>query len=277
MLGMKGIMFSTAMAMAMAMPAGAQQAGDDQAAELAKKLANPIASLISLPLQYNYDTDYGVNDEGTKHYVNVQPVIPFSISENWNVISRTIVPLVWQSDIPSGNDASGVGDIVQSLFFSPKAPTASGWIWGVGPVLLIPASSDDALSGRKWGAGPTGVFLKQEGPWTVGLLANHIWSFAGEDDHADISSTFLQPFCSYLFKKTFTTVGLNTETTYNWEAEESSEAWSVPVNLMVNQLLKIGGKPVQFSVGARYWAASPERGPEGFGARAAVTFLFPKH
>ena len=126
------------------------------------------------------------------------------------------------------------------------------------------------------GAGPTGVFLKQDGPWTIGFLANHIWSFAGDDDHADISSTFLQPFCSYLFKKTFTTVGLNTETTYNWQADESSEAWSVPVNLAVNQLLKIGGKPVQFSVGVRYWADSPERGPDGFGARAGVTFLFPK-
>jgi hypothetical protein len=263
-----------AAALAVAAPAGAQEAGADQTAELAKKLANPIAALISVPLQFNCDKDYGVDDDGSKAFVNVQPVIPMSIGADWNVISRTILPLISQSDLPSGTDKSGIGDIVQSLFFSPKAPTSRGLIWGAGPVLLLPTASDDALGGKKWGAGPTLVLLKQQGPWTVVFLGNHIWSFAGDDERADVSATFVQPVVAYLFKKTYTTVSLNTEATYNWKADQ--DEWSVPVNLAVAQILKIGGKPFQVTLGARYWAAGPEAGPEGLGLRAGITFLFPK-
>jgi hypothetical protein len=254
-------------------PTFAADAGapEDQAAELAKKLSNPVAALISVPLQYNYDRGYGANDDGTKHFINVQPVIPFSLGADWNLISRTIVPLIAQQDIPTGTDKSGLGDIVQSLFFSPKAPTAGGLIWGVGPVLLLPTATDEVLGGKKWGAGPTAVALKQEGPWTIGFLGNHLWSFAGADDRADISATFMQPFLTYT-TKSGTTLGLNTESTYDWNAEQ----WSVPINANVFQLFKVGSHIMQFGVGARYWAKSPEAGPEGWGARATLTLLFPR-
>ena len=165
----------------------------DSAADLAKKLSNPIASLISVPFQGNYDGGYGP-DDGSKYTINVQPVIPFTLNEDWNLISRTIVPIVWQNDIagPSG-DQSGLGDTTQSLFFSPKKPTSSGIIWGVGPVFLLPTATDDLLGGGKWGAGPTAVALKQSGPWTYGALVNHIWSFAGDEDRQgrelDVPST----------------------------------------------------------------------------------------
>jgi hypothetical protein len=241
------------------------------AEELAKKLSNPVASLISVPLQYNYDKDIGSAD-GHKSYINVQPVVPFSISEDWNLISRTIVPLVDQKDIAGQSGSqSGVGDVVQSLFFSPKVPTAGGIIWGAGPVFLLPTATDDLLGAKKWGLGPTGVVLTQRGAWTVGALANHIWSVGGDSNRADISATFVQPFLNYT-TKTATTFGLNTESTYDWK----SERWSVPINATVSQVLKIGDQPVSVGAGVRYWADSPASGPQGWGARVVVTFLFPK-
>lgn len=143
--------------------------------------------------------------------MNVQPVISFSVGTDWNLISRTIVPLVRQEDVAPGvGRDSGVGDITQSFFFSPKQPTAGGWIWGAGPVLLLPAGSKDRLSAEKWGLGPTVVMLRQADGWTVhGALANHIWSVAGNHDRNDISATFLQPFLAYT-TKTFTTFSANT-------------------------------------------------------------------
>jgi hypothetical protein len=244
----------------------------DEDAELAKKLANPVASLISVPLQYNYDENIGPEGDGGIHRLNIQPVAPFSLTEDWNLITRTIVPLIDQQDIPAGGQGeSGLGDVLASQFFSPKKPTASGWIWGAGPVELLPTASKDELGGEKWGLGPTAVLLKQMGPWTVGLLANHVWSVGGEDDRADVNATFLQPFASYI-TATKTTLGLNTESTYDWEAEE----WAVPVNLTVSQLLKVGPQIIQVGVGARYWADSAPNGPEDWGARATLTFLFPK-
>ncbi len=253
---------------ACAMVAQAQQA--DQDAELAKKLANPVAALISVPLQYNFDSKFGLKDDGSKSVLNIQPVIPFSLGEDWNLITRTIIPLVDQHNIPTGSDKSGTGDIVQSFFFSPKQPV-NGWILAVGPVGLYPTASNSQLGGEKWGAGPTALALKQDGPWTYGLLANHIESFAGDDSRDDISLSLVQPFVSYI-TATKTTFTLNTESTYDWKNDQ----WAVPVNGMVSQLLKVGRQIFQVSAGVRYWAESPDAGPEGLGVRAAVTFLFPK-
>jgi hypothetical protein len=241
------------------------------AEELAKKLSNPVASLISVPLQFNHDENIGPAD-GRRSFVNVQPVVPISISQDWNLISRTIVPLIDQKDIagPSGSQ-SGAGDIVQSLFFSPKAPTAGGLIWGAGPVLLLPTATDELLGSEKWGLGPTGVVLTQRGPWTYGALGNHIWSVAGKSSRADISATFVQPFLSYTTKSA-TSFGLNTESTYDWK----SNRWSVPINVTVGQVLKLGSQLIQVGGGARYWAKSAPNGPEGWGYRISLTFLFPK-
>lgn len=248
----------------------AQEGAADAAAELAKKLANPVASLISVPLQYNYDENFGPDDEGSMSVLKIQPVIPFSLNEKWNLITRTIIPLVDQQDIPPGIDKSGLGDVLQSFFFSPKQ-SVGGWILAAGPVILYPSASDEVLGGEKWGAGPTALALKQVNGWTYGVLANHVESFAGQDARADISATFVQPFLLYI-TKTKTTLGLNAESTYDWENEQ----WSVPVNASVSQLLKVGPQILQLTAGLRYWAESPENGPAGFGFRAGVTFLFPK-
>ena len=241
-------------------------------ADLARQLANPVASLISVPIQANYDDNFGLQDEGSMLRINVQPVIPISLGEDWNLISRTILPIVDQSNIPAaGFSETGLGDTVQSLFFSPKAPTSGGWIWGAGPVLLLPTATDETLGSEKWGIGPTAVVLRQSGPWTVGALANHIESFGGESQRADISATFLQPFLTYVTPRQ-TTYAVNTETTYDWENEQ----WSVPLNLTIAQLLRAGDQLVQVGGGIRYWVDAPDGGPEGWGFRFQVTLLFPK-
>ncbi len=251
--------------------APAAHAQSDDSAELAKQLANPVASLISVPFQLNYNDGMGVDGDGHQTYLNIQPVIPISISPEWNLISRTILPIVSQDGIIPGEGSQfGLGATTQSLFFSPKKPTASGLIWGVGPVFLLPTATD-GISTHQWGAGLTGVALKQTGHVTYGALVNHIWSLTGNSNDGDINQTFLQPFVSYTTPKA-TSFTLNSESTYDWDAEQ----WSIPINAMVAQVVKIGEQRVQFGAGVRYWADAPDYGPEGWGFRLMATLLFPK-
>jgi len=247
----------------------AQRSGD---AELAQELSNPLADLMTIPIQMNYDRGIGPLGDGWKLQTNIQPVIPFDLNEDWNLNSRTIVPVIYQDDIfPGAGSQFGLGDINLSLFFSPRKPTSGGLIWGIGPVLLFPTATDSLLGAKQWGAGPAAVALTMRGPWTVGMLANHLWSYAGDSDRQDISNTFLQPFAAYTWPSAWT-VSLQSESTYNWETEQ----WSVPVNVAVSKLVKWGKLPVSLQAGVGYWAESPDAGPEGFRFRLQANFVLPK-
>lgn len=249
-----------------------QVRAQESAADLAKKLSNPVAALISVPFQLNYDEKIGATESGKRWLLNVQPVVPITLNEDWNVISRTILPVVSQEDIvPGAGSQSGIGDIVQSVFFSPKTPSASGLIWGAGPVFLLPTGTSDVLSAKKWGAGPTAAVLKQENGWTYGVLANHIWSFAGDSARSNISTTYLQPFLTYT-TPTAWTFGINTESTYDW----NNQQWAVPINLSTTKITKVGDQLMSVGGGVRYWADGPDSGPHGWGFRLIITLLFPK-
>jgi hypothetical protein len=256
-----------ACALLLSISAQAQEAAAEP--DLAQQLANPVASLISVPFQANWDFGIGVND-ATRFTLNIQPVIPLSLNEEWNLIVRTILPVIdAESPAPGIDDASGLGDTVQSFFFSPKKPVG-GWILAAGPVALWPTATDSQLGGEQWGAGPTALALRQKGPWTFGLLTNHLWSYAGDNARAEVNATFIQPFVSYI-TSTKTTFTINSETTYDWTGQQ----WSVPVNLVISQLFKVGSQPMQAFVGGRYYLEGPDGGPE-WGLRAGLVLLFPK-
>ena len=247
-----------------------QQLGAEEAS-LAKQLANPVASLISVPFQFNFDRGIGVQRNIQRANLNIQPVVPFKLSADWNLISRTILPVVnYFGAVGPETGQLNIGDTVQSLFFSPARPGPGGVIWGVGPIALLPTATGPISGIDQWGLGPTGVALVQRGPWTVGALANHLWSVANNGSNANVNATFLQPFVSYTTANAWT-ISLNTESTYDWAANR----WAVPINLLVGKVTKVGNQLLSVGAGVRYWVDGPESGPHGWGARLVATLLFP--
>lgn len=243
--------------------------GQDMA-ELAKKLANPTSSLVSVPIQGNLDWGGGPSDDGMQFKVNVQPVIPFDLNADWKLLTRYVVPWVYQEDRIGTDSQSGFADATATFWLSPAAEKPGAPIWGVGPIFQLPTATDDLLGAEKWCLGPSAILVHQEGRWTAGVLLNQVWSFAGNDDRAGVNYLFLQPFLSHT-SATHMTVTLNSESVYDWKSEE----WTIPLNLSVTQLVKIGGKPVSFVGGVRYYLDKPAGGPD-WGIRFGVTLVFPK-
>jgi hypothetical protein len=237
---------------------------------LAQQLANPVAALISVPFQFNRDTGIGPGGDGSRWTLNFQPVVPFSIGEDWNLITRTILPVIYQSDVrPGGGSQSGVGDVLQSVFLSPKA-TTGGWIWGAGPAILLPTGSSD-FTLDQWAVGPSVVVLRQtEDGWTYGALVNQVWGVSNSGNLPDVNAAFFQPF---LVRRIGPgrTLGTNLEATY----DHDSGQWTVPCNGSISQILPIGGQLISVGGGVRVYLDRPSGGPD-WGLRLSVTLLFPR-
>jgi len=249
----------------------AQEKEHDKVA-IAKEIANPITTLTTVPFQFNFDFKVGPLDEGTRQTLNIQPLIPFKLSEDWNLITRTVIPIINQNDVlPGVGSQFGLGDIVQSFFFSPSHASPKGWSWGAGPVLSLPTGTDDLLGTGKLGLGPTFIGLQVAGPITYGLLLNHYWSVAGNSSRPDVTITYIQPFFDYTTEKAVT-FELTTETFYDWESEQ----WTVPLILTANKVVTLGKQLAMIGGGLRYWTDDNMYNPKGLAFNISFYLLFPK-
>ncbi len=255
--------------------AAATHAADGGAAELARAAQNPVSDLISVPFQNNTNFDTGYY-ENTQNILNIQPVLPFSITEEANVITRTIVPVISQDKLfPGQSSENGLGDIQFTAFYSPKKPTSRGIIWGAGPALLMDTATDDILGTGKWSAGPSIVVLKMTKEWVFGALAQNLWSFAGDGNREDVNSFLIQPFVNYNFPHSpGRYLSFSPVITANWKASDDN-TWTVPLGGQIGQIVRFGKLPVNLSAGAYYNVEKPKYGAD-WTMRLQATLMFPK-
>lgn len=246
----------------------AQEKPGADAQALADKLANPVASMISVPFQNNTDWGIGPNN-GSRNTLNIQPVIPIKLSANLNLITRYILPVIDQRDITgAGQHQFGLSDLTISAWASPSKPK-NGLIWGAGPALLIPTATNDFLGTKKFGVGPTALFLKQAHGNTIGFLVNQLWSVAGDKSRQDVNQLYFQPFFAHNFPSG-AGIGGNAELTQNWEASTTL----LFLNPTVSAVTKLGKQPIQMVVGPRIPITGPDESKPKFGIRAVLIFVF---
>ena len=243
------------------------------AEELAKLAQNPVGNLISVPFQNNTNLNFGP-EKGTQNILNIQPVIPIEIDRDWNIITRTIVPVIHMPALgPDFGSKDGVGDMVFSAFLSPAKP--GEWIWGVGPVVQLPTNSSSELGNKNWGLGPTFVVLhlNHESPWVYGVLVNNIWSLTSDKQGGSYNNGLIQPFLNYNFEG-----GLYLTSapilTVDWKAD-SGQRWTVPVGGGIGKIFHLGKLPVNTQISGYYNVVRPDDGAN-WQIRAQVQLMFPK-
>ena len=251
---------------------GIIEPGEDKSEELRRAAQNPVADLISFPIQNNTNFKFGPLEK-TQNVTNIQPVVPFHLNEDWLLISRTIAPIIYQPEFVRGQGSEfGLGDINQAIFFTPRKP--SRFIWGAGPIFLLPTATDKRLGADKWGAGPAAVGLTIRGPWVFGALAQNIWSFAGDRKRDDVNQFLLQYFVNYNMANGWYLTS-SPVVTANWKAD-SGDKWTIPFGGGVGKLLRLGKLPVNASIQAYYNAEKPDNLGPDWTLRFQMQFLFPK-
>jgi hypothetical protein len=266
-----GYVVGVIVCMAFAGRALAQEGDQEQSTmELQKATQNPVADMISVPFQNNFNFNTGSTD-ATQYICNFQPVVPIHLNEDWNLITRTIVPIVNQPSLfPGTNSATGIGDINPAFFLSPKA--SQGLIWGAGPAFLIPSATDDVLGQDKWCAGPTGVVLKMDGPWVYGALGSYLSSMGGAGP-SSVSLVTVQPFVNYNMKEGWYLTSAPIVT--GDMMADDNQKWTVPLGGGAGRLFKMGKMPVNMQLAAYGNTIKPDNGPD-WQLRVQIQFLFPK-
>ena len=266
-----GLLAALAAAALHVVPAVAQES---DAANLAKAAQNPIANMISVPFQYNINFDTGPLG-GTQHLLNIQPVYPVTLNAEWNLITRTIVPVLSQPAYTTAQDREfGLGDIQFSAFFSPSKPV-NGWVWGVGAIAQLDTATDDRLGQGAWGLGPTAVALHLGKSWVYGALINNVWSVARDDGRPAVNQMLLQPFVNYNFPNApGRYLSFSPIIVANWKAD-SGQQWTIPLGLGIGQIFRIGQQPMNLQAGFYYNVEHPDDGSR-YQVRLQLQFLFPK-
>jgi hypothetical protein len=253
--------------------------------EIAKASQNPLTAMYSLPIQNNTYFNMGP-DKKTKNVANFQPVLPFDFNDDWTVVTRTIIPIVSNPGLPGltvdpidkYERTFGLGDTVFTSFFTPKAATESGWIWGLGPSLYIPTATDKDIGTKKWGAGASAVALKMDGKFVYGALLSNVWSFAGSGQDAGferVNLMTLQPFINYNMDDGWFVASVPIITA-NWEAPDNAHTWTVPMGLGIGRAMKLGKIPMTAQLHGYYNVVTPDDYGEQWQMRIQVQLLFPR-
>lgn len=255
-----------------AVRAEGEEAGhdNDTAARLAMQMRNPVADLINVAFESDFEWGIGTGSKGFRYTLSTQPVIPIALGEDWNLIVQTVVPLVHQTNVVPGKTQDGMGDVQQSAYLSPEYLGTDDIIWGVGPTFLFPTATSDSIDGQKFALGPTAAVLRQDDVWTYGILANHLVSTGGTDSANDINQTLLQPFVSYTTSSD-TTFAADMEADYDWQ----NSKWTLPVNLSVAQLFHVWEHAMQLQVGPRLYAQGPSDTPD-WGVSLTYVLVLPR-
>jgi hypothetical protein len=249
----------------------ASAAEEESATELAKKTQNPVSDLISVPFESDFNFNTGAKDK-TVYVLNVQPIIPFQLNENWNLITRTILPIINAPSLFSGQgSAFGLGDINPSFFFSPAKEGA--FMWGIGPTFTLPTATDSKLGSDRFSMGPAAAALTIQGPWLAGVLVNNQWSITGWGDHPAVNQMLLEPFVNYNFGSGW---HLSSEfiMTADWEAK-AGQRWTVPLGDGLGKLFRLGKLPIDTTLEA-FWNVEHPAYAADWQLRFRVTFLLPR-
>ena len=242
---------------------------------LAKLAQNPVANLVSVPFQNNTNFNAGPLG-GTQNILNIQPVIPVEVSKEWNIITRTIMPVIWQPELVAGQgDSFGLGDIQFSAFLSPANPSAGGLVWGVGAIAQLPTNTSDTLGNKNWGLGPSAVLLHLDkgDPWVYGVLVNNVWSLSSDKQGGSYNNFLMQPFLNYNLPEGLYLTS-SPIVTAAWDAP-SDQRWTVPLGGGIGKIFHLGKLPINAQIGGYYNVVHPDSGPN-WQLRLQVQFMFPK-